>query len=105
MLNDRGMNWRINRVEKSSFFLNADIETLINNVESNVINELEDGNRQAGMKRLKVPPLSEKVRIILNFNLVTISAKRRDNLLIGNVYGHFYRVGSCNYLIVTGIKK
>jgi hypothetical protein len=43
-----------NRVEKSSFFLNSDIETLITNVESTVINELEAGNRQAGMKRLKV---------------------------------------------------
>jgi hypothetical protein len=42
------------RVEKSSFFLNSDIETLITNVESTVINELEAGNRQAGMKRLKV---------------------------------------------------
>ena len=54
MLNDRGMDWRINRVEKSSFFLNSEIESLINNVESTVINELEAGNRQAGMKRLKV---------------------------------------------------
>lgn len=48
-------------MEKSSFFLNADIETLISSVETTVINELEGGNRQAGMKRLKVPPLSEKV--------------------------------------------
>ena len=54
MMNDAGMDWRINRVEKSSFFLNSDIESLINNVESTVINELEGGNRQAGMKRLKV---------------------------------------------------
>jgi len=53
-MNDAGMDWRINRVEKSSFFLNSDIESLINNVESTVINELEGGNRQAGMKRLKV---------------------------------------------------
>jgi|UniRef100_A0A914PVP6 hypothetical protein len=60
MMNERGLDWRINRVEKSSFFLNRDIETLISNVETSVINDLEGGNRQAGMKRLKVPPLSEK---------------------------------------------
>ncbi|KAL7078018.1 hypothetical protein ACQ4LE_002668 [Meloidogyne hapla] len=69
MMNDAGMDWRINRVEKSSFFLNSDIESLINNVESTVINELEGGNRQAGMKRLKVPPLSEKQNAGTTFSL------------------------------------
>uniref|UniRef100_A0A914HAM7 Xenotropic and polytropic retrovirus receptor 1 n=1 Tax=Globodera rostochiensis TaxID=31243 RepID=A0A914HAM7_GLORO len=69
MLNDRGIVWRINRVEKSTFFLNADIESLINNVETTVINELEGGNRQAGMKRLKVPPLSEKQSASTTFSL------------------------------------
>ncbi|CAI5443978.1 unnamed protein product [Caenorhabditis angaria] len=52
--NEKGLDWRINKVEKSSFFLNREIETLITNVETSVINELEAGNRQAGMKRLKV---------------------------------------------------
>jgi hypothetical protein len=68
-MNERGLDWRINRVEKSSFFLNRDIETLINNVETAVINELEGGNRQAGMKRLKVPPLSEKQNAGTTFTL------------------------------------
>ncbi|KHJ83093.1 SPX domain protein, partial [Oesophagostomum dentatum] len=67
--NERGLDWRINKVEKSSFFLNREIETLINNVETSVINELEGGNRQAGMKRLKVPPLSEKQKPITTFSL------------------------------------
>ncbi|CAD6188101.1 unnamed protein product [Caenorhabditis auriculariae] len=67
--NERGLDWRINKVEKSSFFLNREIETLINNVETSVINELEAGNRQAGMKRLKVPPLSEKQRPVTTFTL------------------------------------
>lgn len=61
MLNDCGLKWRKNKVEQSSFFLDSTIETLINDVETTVINDLEGGNRQAGMKRLKVPPLSEKV--------------------------------------------
>jgi xenotropic and polytropic retrovirus receptor 1 len=69
MGNERGLDWRINRVEKSAFFLNRDIETLINNVETTVINELEGGNRQAGMKRLKVPPLSEKQHAATTFSL------------------------------------
>lgn len=67
--NERGLDWRINKVEKSSFFLNREIETLINNVETSVINDLEQGNRQAGMKRLKVPPLSEKQKPITTFSL------------------------------------
>lgn len=69
MGNERGLDWRINRIEKSAFFLNRDIETLINNVETTVINELEGGNRQAGMKRLKVPPLSEKQHAATTFSL------------------------------------
>uniref|UniRef100_A0A915DKX6 Xenotropic and polytropic retrovirus receptor 1 n=1 Tax=Ditylenchus dipsaci TaxID=166011 RepID=A0A915DKX6_9BILA len=67
--NERGLDWRINRVEKSSFFLNCDIENIISNVETTVINELEGGNRQAGMKRLKVPPLSEKQNAGTTFSL------------------------------------
>ncbi|UMM22662.1 hypothetical protein L5515_003771 [Caenorhabditis briggsae] len=67
--NERGLDWRINKVEKSSFFLNREIETLITNVETSVINDLEGGNRQAGMKRLKVPPLSEKQKPLTTFSL------------------------------------
>lgn len=67
--NEGGLDWRISRVEKSSFFLNREVETLINNVERDVINDLEGGNRQAGMKRLKVPPLSEKQHATTTFTL------------------------------------
>lgn len=68
-MNEKGLDWRINRVEKSSFFLNCDIESIITNVETIVINDLEEGNRQAGMKRLKVPPLSEKQNSGTTFRL------------------------------------
>ncbi|VDN07786.1 unnamed protein product [Thelazia callipaeda] len=67
--NERGLDWRISKVEKSSFFLNHEVETLISNVERDVINDLEGGNRQAGMKRLKVPPLSEKQHATTTFTL------------------------------------
>uniref|UniRef100_A0AC35TPQ4 SPX domain-containing protein n=1 Tax=Rhabditophanes sp. KR3021 TaxID=114890 RepID=A0AC35TPQ4_9BILA len=69
LMNEKGLDWRISKVEKSSFFLNRDIESLIHSVETNVINELEQGNRQAGMKRLKVPPLSEKQSSTTTFSL------------------------------------
>ncbi|EJW80594.1 EXS family protein [Wuchereria bancrofti] len=48
---------------------NERVETLINSVERDVINDLEGGNRQAGMKRLKVPPLSEKQHATTTFTL------------------------------------
>ncbi|GMT19367.1 hypothetical protein PFISCL1PPCAC_10664 [Pristionchus fissidentatus] len=67
--NEKGLEWRINKVEKSSFFLNRDIEKLISEVETAVIHELEGGNRQAGMKRLKVPPLAEKQSAGTTFSL------------------------------------
>lgn len=96
-------------MEKSSFFLNSDIETLINNVESTVINELEGGNRQAGMKRLKVPPLSEKVFFysfaFLSQNYFVILAKRWNNFLVGNVHGNFHCVSNRNNIINNWIKK
>lgn len=67
--NMRGLDWRINRVEKSPFFLSTELETIITNVETIVINELEGGDRQAGMKRLKVPPLAEKQNAGTTFSL------------------------------------
>lgn len=69
LMSEKGLEWRIGCVEKSAFFLNRDIETLINNVETSVINELEGGDRQAAMKRLKVPPLSEKQNSATTFSL------------------------------------
>lgn len=60
MNSDNGAKWRIEYVESSHFYLNKDIDKLIQETESLVTNELEGGNRQKAMKRLRVPPLGEK---------------------------------------------
>lgn len=55
-----GAKWRQEQVETSHFFVNKDIDKLINDTETTVTNELEGGDRQKAMKRLRVPPLGEK---------------------------------------------
>lgn len=57
---DIGAKWRAENVETSHFYTNKDIDKLINDTEMIVTNELEGGDRQKAMKRLRVPPLGEK---------------------------------------------
>uniref|UniRef100_A0A6M2DGX2 Putative small molecule transporter n=1 Tax=Xenopsylla cheopis TaxID=163159 RepID=A0A6M2DGX2_XENCH len=57
---DIGAKWRKEQVETSHFFTNKDIDKLINETESAVTNDLEGGDRQRAMKRLRVPPLGEQ---------------------------------------------
>lgn len=46
-------------MESSHFYNNKDIDRLIRETESTVTQELEGGDRQRAMKRLRVPPLGE----------------------------------------------
>ncbi|KAJ6639068.1 Xenotropic and polytropic retrovirus receptor 1 [Pseudolycoriella hygida] len=55
-----GAKWRKEHVETSHFFINKDIDRVINETETAVTNELEGGDRQRAMKRLRVPPLGEQ---------------------------------------------
>lgn len=57
---DYGAKWRQEHVEISHFFTNKDIDKLINETESVVTTNLEGGDRQRAMKRLRVPPLGEQ---------------------------------------------
>lgn len=57
---DHGAKWRQEHVETSHFFTNKDIDRIINETENVVTNELEGGDRQRAMKRLRVPPLGEQ---------------------------------------------
>lgn len=57
---DNGAQYRIENVEMSHFYTNKEIDKLIREVESTFTNELEKGDRQKAMKRLRVPPLGEK---------------------------------------------
>ncbi|XP_071444301.1 solute carrier family 53 member 1-like [Hetaerina americana] len=57
---DVGAKWRIENVENAHFYTNKDIDRLIQETESTVIRDLEAGDRQKAMKRLRVPPLGEQ---------------------------------------------
>ncbi|XP_023014891.2 solute carrier family 53 member 1 [Leptinotarsa decemlineata] len=57
---DVGAKWRQEQVETSHFFTNKDIDQMIADTENIVTNELEAGDRQKAMKRLRVPPLGEQ---------------------------------------------
>ncbi|KAG8320823.1 Xenotropic and polytropic retrovirus receptor 1 [Homalodisca vitripennis] len=57
---DIGAKWRSGNVETSHFYINKDIDRLIQETEATVTQELEGGDRQRAMKRLRVPPLGEQ---------------------------------------------
>ncbi|XP_062699161.1 solute carrier family 53 member 1-like [Aedes albopictus] len=57
---DNGARWQKEQVETSHFFTNKDIDKLINDTETTVTTQLESGDRQKAMKRLRVPPLGEQ---------------------------------------------
>lgn len=57
---EHGGRWRKEHVETSHFFVNKDIDRIINETETAVTTELEGGDRQRAMKRLRVPPLGEQ---------------------------------------------
>ncbi|VVD00688.1 unnamed protein product [Leptidea sinapis] len=55
-----GAGWRAEHVETSHFYTNKDIDRLISDTEATVTNDLEGGDRQKAMKKLRVPPLGEQ---------------------------------------------
>jgi xenotropic and polytropic retrovirus receptor 1 len=57
---DNGFKWNKDKVENSHFFTNRDIDKIIHDTENTVTTELEEGDRQKAMKRLRVPPLGEQ---------------------------------------------
>lgn len=57
---DIGGKWQKEKVETSHFFTNRDIDKIINETETVVTTELESGDRQKAMKRLRVPPLGDQ---------------------------------------------
>lgn len=57
---DIGVKWRVEHVESSHFYINKDIDRIIQETETTFTQELEGGDRQRAMKRLRVPPLGEQ---------------------------------------------
>ncbi|KAH9594410.1 Xenotropic and polytropic retrovirus receptor 1, variant 3 [Schistosoma haematobium] len=55
-----GLLWRQQVVECAHFNTSRDVDDLITEVENIFTEKLEQGDRQKAMKRLRVPPLSEK---------------------------------------------
>uniref|UniRef100_A0A3Q3XRK6 Xenotropic and polytropic retrovirus receptor 1a n=1 Tax=Mola mola TaxID=94237 RepID=A0A3Q3XRK6_MOLML len=53
----RGADWRVTHVEVAPFYTCKKITQLISETEALVTTELEGGDRQRAMKRLRVPPL------------------------------------------------
>uniref|UniRef100_A0A3Q2SVG4 Xenotropic and polytropic retrovirus receptor 1 n=1 Tax=Fundulus heteroclitus TaxID=8078 RepID=A0A3Q2SVG4_FUNHE len=53
----RGADWRVAHVEVAPFYTCKKITQLITETETLVTTELEEGDRQRAMKRLRVPPL------------------------------------------------
>lgn len=56
---DFGTKWRTNNVDVARFYVNKDIDRLIGETETVVTQDIEGGDRQKAMKRLRVPPLGE----------------------------------------------
>ncbi|XP_076316128.1 solute carrier family 53 member 1-like isoform X3 [Tachypleus tridentatus] len=58
---DAGAKWRQTYVEVAPFYTNKDIDKLIQETETLFTTELEAGDRQKAMKRLRVPPLNDQL--------------------------------------------
>lgn len=66
---DSGSKWRVECVETSHFYTSKDIDKLIQDTETTVTNDLEGGDRQRAMKRLRVPPLGEQLSPWITFKV------------------------------------
>ena len=54
---ESGAEWRAAHVDTAPFYANKQIDAMIRDTENIYIEELEGGDRQRAMKRLRVPPL------------------------------------------------
>ncbi|XP_055376892.1 xenotropic and polytropic retrovirus receptor 1 [Condylostylus longicornis] len=57
---DTGSKWHKDQVEAAHFYTNKDIDRLIQETEAVFTQDIEGGDRQKAMKRLRVPPLGEQ---------------------------------------------
>merc|ERR1719209_1240510 len=53
---ENGAEWRAANVDTAPFYTNKQIDAMIRETENIYIEELEGGDRQRAMKRLRVPP-------------------------------------------------
>ncbi|XP_012153077.1 solute carrier family 53 member 1 isoform X4 [Megachile rotundata] len=66
---DIGAKWRAEHVDTALFHTHKDIDRLIAETEALVTRDLEHGDRQRAMKRLRVPPLGEQLSPWITFKV------------------------------------
>ncbi|XP_020291001.1 xenotropic and polytropic retrovirus receptor 1-like [Pseudomyrmex gracilis] len=66
---DVGAKWRAEHVDTALFHTHKDIDRLIVETEALVTRDLEHGDRQRAMKRLRVPPLGEQLSPWITFKV------------------------------------
>jgi len=66
---DFGNKWRAEHVDTAIFHTRKDIDRLIAETEAVVTRDLEHGDRQRAMKRLRVPPLGEQLSPWITFKV------------------------------------
>lgn len=66
---DFGGKWRAEHVDTAIFHTRKDIDRLIAETEAVVTRDLEHGDRQRAMKRLRVPPLGEHLSPWITFKV------------------------------------
>ncbi|KAL6425601.1 hypothetical protein ACFW04_009620 [Cataglyphis niger] len=66
---DIGAKWRAEHVDTAVFHTRKDIDRLIAETEALVTRDLEHGDRQRAMKRLRVPPLGEQLSPWITFKV------------------------------------
>ncbi|XP_076225453.1 solute carrier family 53 member 1 isoform X2 [Nomia melanderi] len=64
-----GAKWRAEHVDTALFHTHKDIDRLIAETEALVTRDLEQGDRQRAMKRLRVPPLGEQLSPWITFKV------------------------------------
>uniref|UniRef100_A0A3Q3CCR8 Xenotropic and polytropic retrovirus receptor 1b n=1 Tax=Haplochromis burtoni TaxID=8153 RepID=A0A3Q3CCR8_HAPBU len=113
----RGADWRVAHVEVAPFYTCKKITQLISETEALVTTELEGGDRQKAMKRLRVPPLgaaqalcfcSEQFCLVLmvlspdwSLSLVAVGTDRSDVWPMVRIYrGGFLLI---EFLFLLGI--
>uniref|UniRef100_A0A668UDF0 Xenotropic and polytropic retrovirus receptor 1a n=1 Tax=Oreochromis aureus TaxID=47969 RepID=A0A668UDF0_OREAU len=96
----RGADWRVAHVEVAPFYTCKKITQLISETEALVTTELEGGDRQKAMKRLRVPPLGAIVGVLI-IALVSVGTDRSDVWPMVRIYrGGFLLI---EFLFLLGI--
>lgn len=92
---ETGGKWRQEHVDNAPFYSNKNIGSLIEDTENVFTSELEDGDRQKAMKRLRVPPLNDQQSSWVTFKVGFFSGAFIV-LLVAVILTGLYRQRSTN---------